>query len=103
MFDFMQHVSLCGYSAWPNRIMITIDLKNRRIVKIWRYSTYGNELPIYQQSFIDTAEQALASKADEDVLAPLQALLTERDDIFHIPKRRIDTAPGNPRMASPSG
>ncbi|KFY52792.1 hypothetical protein V496_08176 [Pseudogymnoascus sp. VKM F-4515 (FW-2607)] len=54
-------------------------------------------------SFIDTAEQALASKANEDVLAPLQALLTERDDIFHTPKRRINTPPGNPRMASASG
>lgn len=99
----MQHVSLCGYSAWLNRIMITIDLKNRRIVKIRRYSTHGQELPIYQQSFIDTAEKALPSKAGEDVLAPFQALLTERDDIFHIPRRRINTPPGNPRMASASG
>lgn len=83
--------------------MITVDLKNRRIAKIRHYSTYGHELMIYQQSFIDKTEQALASKADEDGLAALQALLTERDDIFHIPKWRIDTPPGSLRIAPASG
>ncbi|KFY84918.1 hypothetical protein V498_07775, partial [Pseudogymnoascus sp. VKM F-4517 (FW-2822)] len=92
MFDFMEHVSLCGYASWPNRMMITLDLKNRRLVNIRRYSTYGHELPLYHEARTDLTRQALASKADADGLAALQAVIAENDDIFWI-SQRYKTSP----------
>lgn len=102
MFNYMQHVSLCGYLSWPNRVMVSIDLKNRRIVSIRRYSTWGDELLI-RQDFIDSTKQALASKADADGLAALKAVLVERDDLFQISKEYITEAPGLQRRQPASG
>ncbi|KFY53309.1 hypothetical protein V496_07718 [Pseudogymnoascus sp. VKM F-4515 (FW-2607)] len=103
MFDFMEHVSLCGYSSWPNRIMITLDLKNRRFVSIRRYSTYGDELPIYQEECIDSTRQALASKADEDGLAALQAVMAEWDHLFQISRQYETSPPGMMSIEPASG
>ncbi|RDW85286.1 hypothetical protein BP6252_02876 [Coleophoma cylindrospora] len=103
MFNHMQHVTLCGYSTWPNRMMISIDLKNRRIDHIRHYSTYGDELPIWQQMFIDSTKQALASQAGADGLAALKAVLAVRDDIFQIPREYITAPPGMMRRQPASG
>lgn len=103
MFNIMQHVSLCGYSSWPNRVMISIDLKNRQIVNIRHYSTYGDKLPIYQQEFIDSTKQALASRADADGLAVLKAVLAERDSLFQISKQYTTAPPGMMRREPASG
>ncbi|KFY10563.1 hypothetical protein V491_07592 [Pseudogymnoascus sp. VKM F-3775] len=129
MFDLMQHVSLCGYTSWPYRVMITLDLKNRQVVGIRYYASNGKEVPIHQQSlidlnrnvpihqqifidsdrrvptnhqsFIDSTRQALASKADEDGFAALQAVLAERDDIFEIKRRYLSLQ--RDRMTPASG
>ncbi|KFX90598.1 hypothetical protein V495_00656 [Pseudogymnoascus sp. VKM F-4514 (FW-929)] len=103
MFDFMEHISLCGYATWPNRIMVTLDLKNRRLVSIRRYSTYGDELPIYQEERIESTRQTLASKADEDGLAALQAVIAEWDDIFRISQEYYTSPPGMKTIEPASG
>lgn len=103
MFDFMQHVSLCGYTTWPNRMMISIDLKNRRLVSARHYSTYGHELPIYQEdSIIGSTRRALASKADEDGLAALQAVLADQDGMFQISKWQVSAPPGRLKGVAPA-
>ena len=102
MFNFMQH-SLCGYSNWPNRITISIDLKSRQIINIRHYSTYGDNLPIYKQEFIDSTKRALASKADSDGLAALKAVLTERDSLFQLSKTYRTSPPGMMRREPASG
>lgn len=103
MFDFMEHVSLCGYASWPNRMMVSIDLKNRRILSMRRYSTYGDELPIYQEECIESTRQALASKADADGLAALQAVMAEWDHIFRISREYQTSPPGMMSIEPASG
>ncbi|OAF62846.1 hypothetical protein VC83_00196 [Pseudogymnoascus destructans] len=98
----MEHISLCGYAAWPNRILITLDLKNKRVVEMRHYSIYGHELPIYQQSFIDSTVQALDSKADEDGFVALQAVLVEQDGIFRISKQHVSSPPGRLKRTPPA-
>jgi hypothetical protein len=75
-------------------MMITIDLLNRKIGNIRHYSTYGHELPIWRQSFIDSTEKALQSEADGDGLSALQAVLARRDHLFSISSEYTTTAPG---------
>jgi hypothetical protein len=101
-FDFMENVSLCGYACWPNRCMITLDLKNRRLVGMRHYSIYGHELPIYQQIFYDSAVQALAGKAEEDRFAALRAVLVEKDCIFQISKFHVSSPPGRLKGTPPA-
>lgn len=94
MFNLMQHVSLCGYAGWPNRMMISIDLKNRQVTDTKHYSTFGDEMPIYPslQALIESTKQALATKTDG--LIALKAILLESDSLFEIPQFCYDSPPG---------
>lgn len=75
--------------------MISIDLKNRQVLDVRHYSTYGDELPLYQDDYIDSIRQTLASKADEDGLAALQAVLAkEGDSLFRISREYHTTLLG---------
>ena len=76
----MESVSLCGYIHWPNRVIITLDLKNRRVVGEHCYSTYGQENPWSDRwgdepSFLNTVQESLAENRDTDRLAALEAVL----------------------------
>lgn len=84
-------------------MMITLDLKNRRLVNIRRYSTYGHELPLYHEARTDLTRQALASKADADGLAALQAVIAENDDIFRISQGYKTSPPGMMSIEPASG
>jgi hypothetical protein len=75
-------------------MMISIDLKNRQITNIRHYSTYGDELPINQETFIDSTKKALATEADG--LAALRAVLLENDRLFDIPQRILYSSPPGP-------
>lgn len=69
--------------------MTTLDLNNKQLVKMRHYSIYSHNLPIYQQSFLNSAVQALASKADKDGSAAANAVLVEKDCIFLISKFNV--------------
>ncbi|KFY10402.1 hypothetical protein V492_05042, partial [Pseudogymnoascus sp. VKM F-4246] len=102
MFDFMEHVSLCGYAAWPNRVMITLDLKNRRVVSTRHYSTYGDEIPVERENGVElTTRDALATRAGEDGFAALKAVLAVRDGMFRISKFCVSAPPGRQRGKKP--
>lgn len=99
MFDRMESVSLCGYTNWPNRVIITLDLKNRRVVKGHCYSTYGEEncWSDYwddKPSFLDTVQKLLAENRHADGLAALEAVLTLCDCIYQIPGGYHNGPPG---------
>lgn len=103
MFQFMHWVSLCGYSSWPNRMMISINLKKREIISVGHHDTYGDELPIYQDIYVDSLRQVLASKSEFDCLEALKALLAEVDYLFHIETEYKTSPPGMQRRQPASG
>lgn len=74
--------------------MLTLDPKNRQLVKMRHYSIYTHELPIHQQSFFDSFLKVLASKGDEDEFAALKAVLVEEDSIFRISKFHVSSPLG---------
>ncbi|PVH78876.1 hypothetical protein DL98DRAFT_589836 [Cadophora sp. DSE1049] len=108
MFDRMESVSLCGYTDWPNRVIITLDLKNRRVVKGHCYSTYGQENPWSDRwddepSFLDTVKKTLAENRDADGLAALEAVLALCDCIYQIPGEYFNGPPGMQRLEPAAG
>jgi len=73
--------------------MITIDLKNRRTVNAWSYSTFGHDLG-GSKHFTDLTGKALATKTDSDGLMALKAILATHDHIFQISTGPRISAPG---------
>ncbi|KAF2162222.1 hypothetical protein M409DRAFT_27228 [Zasmidium cellare ATCC 36951] len=100
MFNIMRHVSLCGYAAWPNRIMITVDLKSRKAVAVKEYSTYGDQLPLHRDE-VRSVEETLERSSRKDGLAALKALLVEYDWMFDLHTQHISAPPGMSRLRKP--
>lgn len=105
MFKFMEHVSLCGYGGWPNRMVLTIDLTSWRIVNVWNYSTYGDDFPVGEnvQKMIDSTNKRLKDIAVEDGLAAILHVLNQWEFLFQIPRLRIECAPGIQNREPASG
>tara|TARA_R110002060_G_scaffold13306_7_gene18910 strand:+ start:796 stop:1137 length:342 start_codon:yes stop_codon:yes gene_type:complete len=108
MFDRMESVSLCGYIHWPNRVIITLDLKNRRVVGEHCYSTYGQENPWSDRwgdepSFLNTVQESLAENRDTDRLAALEAVLKLCDCIYQIPGEYYNGPPEMQKLKPAAG
>ncbi|KAK4508331.1 hypothetical protein PRZ48_002069 [Zasmidium cellare] len=93
MFSVMEYVSLCGYTDWPNRIMITVNLKSRKAVAAKDYSIYGDILSTCED-VTRSVEEVLERNPEQDGFATLKALLTEYDWMFDLPTEHISAEPG---------
>ncbi|KAF1841661.1 uncharacterized protein K460DRAFT_344705 [Cucurbitaria berberidis CBS 394.84] len=100
MFDVMRHVSLCGYVAWPTRIMIDVDLKHRSITQVRSYSTYGDELKTYEV-FVERIQAALTAEAHSDGITVLKSVLLVCDGIWTLSKEHVSAPPGLSRLRKP--
>ncbi|KAF2877064.1 hypothetical protein BDV95DRAFT_643867 [Massariosphaeria phaeospora] len=100
MFDVMRRVSLCGYQAWPNRIMIDVDLKDRSIGAVRAYSTYGDELEVYQD-WVDSIHAVLAAEGHVNGLTALKAVMAVCDGIWDLQTEHISAPPGLSRARKP--
>ena len=100
MFESMQHVSLCGYQAWPNRMKIDLDLKERTVTQARTYSTYGDELPTYHV-FIERIQEALSCEANHDAFHALEAVLRVSDSIWNLSPQHVSAPPGMSRARQP--
>lgn len=97
MFDIMQHVSICGYGEdWPIRYMISLDLKEREVLNVKRYTTYGDEpYSGVKPAFRGELQAVLSEKEKErrDGLETLEVLLSRLDWMFEIPSWQEDDIP----------
>jgi hypothetical protein len=100
MFEVMQHISLCGYVAWPNRIKIDLDLRHCRVNSVRTYSTYGDELETYE-AFVDSICVALTANAHSNRIVALKAVLSVCDGIWDLSKEHISAPPGLSRARKP--
>lgn len=93
-FDLMENVSLCGYYYWPSRVMITLDLKARKLIGVRHYSTYGNNLSHYSERWIERTQEVLRRTKREDGTLALLAVVEEHKGLFEIQSEYIGASPG---------
>lgn len=105
IFKHVQHVALCGYTSWPNRAMIRINLKDRALIQVREYSTYGDELDLelgLREGWLDDVKSALAGRSDEDAKDVLMKVLDKADFLFRIQREHISAPPGLSRFKKPA-
>lgn len=100
MFDLMQNISLCGYMAWPSRIKIDLNLKRRELTKMQAYSTYGDQLPLWNSNL-----KGLGKRLEESMelrgYNALRLILAEVDFIFDLGREHVSAPPGLSRLRQP--
>ena len=104
----MENVSLCGYTRWPNRVFIILDLKNKRVVGGHFYSTHGQENEWSDRwrdepNFLGTVQSALTRSEEADGLAALEAVLELCDCIYQIPREYFNGPPGMQKLKPAAG
>ncbi|GIZ47197.1 hypothetical protein CKM354_001029600 [Cercospora kikuchii] len=87
MFNVIQRITLCGYVCWPDRIMIHIDLKARKITGSRHYTTYGDDIvdpPSWAHFNIEKSREALEDREHEDGFEALEAVIQASDTIWRM-------------------